>query len=155
MKSTLMSTPINDRWPSCEATHARLTVFTSQRRLAEVTALLDVAEATAAAEGDFVRSPAGGTYRCRSNQWWLESEGQVDSSDLRRHIEWVCQRVSRESLQRVRALEDVDVRLRCGWYSKHGHGGPVISPEQSELLVRLDLELEFDFYFLPDCCRYT
>ena len=40
--------------------------------------------------------------------------------------------------------------VNCIWYSRSGHGGPTLWPEDMADLARLNLECTFDVYFLSD-----
>ena len=83
----------------------------------------------------------------RINGWFLESQGQVNSRDSGRHIDWLLDRVAPRA-EAVRSLQEMGCRMEisCYWLSRSGHGGPIIPPAQMSRLVELSIELSFDFY---------
>ena len=80
--------------------------------------------------------------------WFLSTEGQVDSRDVRRHIDWILDRVA-PSAQGLGGLQQQGARadIFCYWLSRNGHGGPTLSPRQTSALGMLQLDCGFDVYF--------
>jgi len=44
-------------------------------------------------------------------------------------------------------IPGVRMSVNCVWYSRSGHGGPTLWPEQMRVLADLNLECSFDIYF--------
>jgi len=76
----------------------------------------------------------------------------VISLDIRRHIDWLLGKISplAEGLAALQAITGVTMTVQCAWYSRSGHGGPTLWPEQMRALADLNLECGFDIYFLFD-----
>ena len=88
--------------------------------------------------GREVRRPISG--------WFLCSKGEVESKDVRRHIDWILDRIRGlengiESLHREGWRSDIN----CYWLSI-GHGGPMLDPPQMTDLAKLNLTCGFDVY---------
>ncbi len=86
------------------------------------------------------------------NMWELSSDKLVQSLDLRRHLDWLlAQLLPRASaLLELQEMPGLRMGVNCAWYSKLGHGGPTLWPEQMQQMAELNLECSFDLYFLPD-----
>lgn len=82
------------------------------------------------------------------NGWFLCSEDAVNSRDLRRHVDWILEKVAltKESVDAL-LKNGGRVVLRCFWLSAHGHGGPILSAVQCSRLGDLGIDTEFDIYF--------
>lgn len=80
--------------------------------------------------------------------WEISSQGEVNSTNVALHIEWLLERIEpvREALESMRA-EGVQANIVCFWESLTGHGGPIFSPHLMARLAALNLELALDIYF--------
>ena len=116
-------------YPTCEQTFATLRIFPANISSAEITNLLGI-RPTSLKHG-----------------WFLSSEGQVDSVDLRQHIDWVIDQLFavKDALHKLQ-YSGSNMDIHCYWLSKYGHGGPTISPAQMLILGELKLELLLDIY---------
>jgi hypothetical protein len=107
----------------------------------------DVTEALSVrpSETQVENAGAGGN---RPHGWFLCSEGNVASRDVRRHLAWCLEQLATHpaELAELRARGAV-ADVFCYWVSASGHGGPTISPLQAAMLADLQLECGFDIYF--------
>jgi hypothetical protein len=133
-----MDTAYNDNWGSCKNTHASLCIYPERSDPNRITKLLGISPTESQIEGE---------SGAKITAWFLESEHTIKSKDIRRHLDWLLEQlVPRQSrLDQLRS-EGADIFISCFWSSSQGHGGPVISPKQCELLAKLKLELAFDVY---------
>jgi hypothetical protein len=126
-----------DDYGTCERTFATLRIYPpGQVELELVSTLLGLAPSSKNEAKPGVRG------------WFLSTEGEVSSQDVRRHIDWILERVQPcasglRQLQEMGAATDVF----CYWLSRFGHGGPALSPQQTGLLAKLRLDRGFDVYF--------
>lgn len=83
------------------------------------------------------------------NAWFLSSEQNVNSRDLRRHLDWLLARLAPagEALRRLQQEQDVRMSVICIWWSAHGGGGPTLWPEQMKVMAELGLECGFEVAF--------
>ncbi|MCU0914205.1 MAG: DUF4279 domain-containing protein [Planctomycetes bacterium] len=138
----------NDEYATCEKTYATLCIYPGERDPDEVTERLRVQPTSIQRRGEpFVVSSL---RRCRLHAWFLCSQEYVESRDSRRHIDWILDRVE-PARQALAALREGGARryLSCYWLSAHGHGGPILSPQQMRRLADLDLECGYDIYAGP------
>jgi hypothetical protein len=79
--------------------------------------------------------------------WFLSSDGEVESRDVRLHLDWLLSRIAPQA-EAILALQREGCRMdvSCYWVSASGHGGPSVRPAQMGELARLGLELWFDVY---------
>ena len=95
--------------------------------------------------------PSGRLREATVSGWFLSSEGQVASKDLRDHLDWLLDRL-RPAAAGLSVLQADEVRMEiwCRWDSASGHGGPTLEPEQMRLMAELNLQCGFDIYLADD-----
>ena len=78
--------------------------------------------------------------------WAISSEYEVESLDLRDHLDWLLLQFKLDDCAKEKLELDRELRICvfCVWWSKTGSGGPTIWPEQMKELGRRDLELTID-----------
>ncbi len=141
-------TPTNDNYETCDKTHVVLRVYSGRLHPSRVTELLGISPTKHVAAGEpgrvnsLGRAPVG-----KLNGWFLSSEGNVESKDTRRHLDWLIAKLqhSRDAIHRLQARPDIRMSVNCIWWSRHGDGGPTLWPEQMRALADLNLECSFDF----------
>jgi hypothetical protein len=116
-----------------------------------MTAKLGVKPDTTMTKGLPHELPSGRMRDATVSGWFLSSEGQVVSRDLRDHLDWLLDRL-RPAAVGLSALQAEEVRMEvwCRWDSASGHGGPTLEPEQMRLMAELNLQCGFDIYFAGD-----
>ena len=80
--------------------------------------------------------------------WSLESDGQIQSTDLILHIEWLINKLE-PSASQIRELvheQALDARISCLWISPECHHELDIHPRLIRKIADLGLELSFDIY---------
>ena len=145
-------TPVDDHYGTCLETRAELLIYPGTVSPHEVTALLGVEPTKVNITGEEVVNRLGRRRVVAINGWFLSSEQSVISLDIRRHIDWLLGKISplAEGLAALQAITGVTMTVQCAWYSRSGHGGPTLWPEQMRALADLNLECGFDIYFLFD-----
>jgi hypothetical protein len=132
-------TEYDDSYPTCAKTYAELRIYTGKMAPQCVSDALKVrpTKLLVAGEGE-----------ARLNGWFLSTLGQVESHDVRRHVDWLLQRITAEpiELQRLQSEPQVWMDVFCYWRSTQGHGGPMLSPKQMQALAELNLTIGFDCY---------
>ena len=131
-------------YPTCERTYATLRIYPESLDPAEVTKRLRIEPTDWQRRGES-RKP--GSRPAKLHGWFLSSDGEVESRDVRLHLDWLLSRIAPQAdvilaLQREGCRMDVS----CYWVSASGHGGPSVRPAQMGELARLGLELWFDVY---------
>ena len=145
-------TPIDDGYATCVETRAKLLIYPGDFSPHEVTRRLGVEPTKVNILGEEVVNKLGRRRVTKNNGWFLSSEGQVTSLDLRRHIDWILHHVSPKAteLAALQAIPGLKMSVDCVWHSRSGHGGPTLWPEQMRALADLNLECSFDIYFFGD-----
>ena len=145
-------TPIDDLYPSCAEVRAGLLIYTPRNSPHEVTLRLGLEPSVVVVKGKEVQTSTGRVRIPKNSFWKLSSDGHVESLDLRRHIDWLLERLCprREALKAVQDFDGVVMSINCAWYSRAGNGGPTLWPEQMQAMAELNLECSFDIYFMPD-----
>jgi Domain of unknown function (DUF4279) len=131
-------------YPTCKQTYVTLRIYPESLDPAEVTKRLRIEPTDWQRRGES-RKPGGRPAKLHG--WFLSSDGEVESRDVRLHLDWLLSRIAPQAdailgLQRDGCHMDVS----CYWVSTSGHGGPSVRPAQMGELARLGLELWFDVY---------
>jgi len=146
-------TPLNDEYATCERTKAVLRIHCGDATPASITATLNIEPSETVEVG--VRGKRQGDNAGpigKVNLWMLDSENNVQSRDLRRHIDWLLDKLEPAGPQ-IRSLQNAGIVIDvwCVWWSKTGQGGPTLWPKQMHRMASLDLEFSVDFaYFGED-----
>ena len=139
-------TPYDDDYATCAETRAEVIVYPGSLLPYEITRRLQLEPTYSIAAGEERPSKSGGKTIAKTSVWSLSSEGQTGSLDLRRHLDWLLAQLTpqAEGLRRLQEIPGVRMTVNCAWYSKLGHGGPTLWPEQMQLLAELNLECNQD-----------
>ena len=121
--------PYDENYVTCSYTHAWLRVMDPAVDADEVTALLGVTPTSMQRRGEAVEGRPGKT--CSRGGWWISTEGLLTSKDARHHLDWIIAKIEGKERE-FRELHErgylVDLCVR--WDSRHGHGGPTLSPHK-------------------------
>lgn len=131
-------------YSSCERVCATLCIYPKQQSVAEVTKCLQIEPTEANVAGEKRTNVIGREYTVRWNSWLLASEDQVESLDLRDHLDWLLANLFpvREQLTALQGWEGINMTVSVNWwYAAGGGGGPVLWPRQLRGLADLNLEL--------------
>ena len=125
-----------------DRTCAVLCIHSHSLRAIEITQLINlqptsIVEASLAREFKDTRRPHG---------WFLSSEKQVSSKELKTHLDWLIAEITpnKKSLFKLQRRRGIKVMVRCPWWT-NGDDGPVLWPAQMMGLGQLNLECAFDF----------
>ena len=79
----------------------------------------------------------------------ISSESFVESRDLRRHLDWLLDKVEpgSDGLNVLQQRPGVRMCVHCIWWSRHRGGGPTLWPEHMRRLAALNLECSFDIQY--------
>ena len=137
-------------YPTCERCYATLFVETGENSPDIVTEHLKLEPTHMQVRGGRMNEIS---HRISNmNAWALSTKGRVVSKDLRKHLDWLFDKLDNEKKEEIAALREVTCRFSvwCYWLSKAGHGGPTISLPQIRRLADFGFELLMDVYFLGD-----
>ncbi len=138
-------THYNDSDPNCEETFAALRIYSYALSPIEIGQHLHITPSdTNWSAVDRVKSTGA---MQPPNLWELSSESNVNSKDLRRHLDWLLSQVlpASEALRGLQSEPDVKMCVHCRWWSKLGGGGTTLWPEQMKAIADLNLELSVAF----------
>jgi len=138
----------NDAYNTCSATYATFRAYTGEVEPDEVTRLLGMKPTGSVTQGKMIATGPSKGKISKLNGWFLSTKGQVDSKDLRRHLDSLLEALGahREQVLTLQGMPSVTTDISCYWLSKSGHSGPVLSPKQMRMLCQLNLEIWFDCY---------
>lgn len=81
--------------------------------------------------------------------WWLSSESFVNSDDIHEHLLWVFDRVKSDLPLSQSLGSDFEYWFSVFWQGNGTGGGPLITLQTSDLLVRHRAEMGVAFYVEP------
>jgi len=142
-----------DDYVGCERAVAALRIYAPDLDPAAVTERLEIFPTSSQRRGQVIgrRKPApiGG--------WFLSSEGIVVSTDLRRHLDWVLDRIAprADALRAIGSEPGVIMRISCVWWASEAGGeglawsggGFQLMPRQMRIMADLDLVCDFGLAF--------
>ena len=149
-------TPYNDHYPSCELTYAVLTIYSGELPPSRVTDALKVEPSRVVVRDATLERGSHAGRRHPLNVWYLSTEREVSSLDLRRHLDWLLQRLEgrRDALSELRANRSVRMLVNCSWWSRGDQAaGPTLWPSQMAKISGLGLELGIRFSCWEDAER--
>lgn len=151
MRTNFRRTPYNDAYPTCERACAQLLIYPGEMDPALVTRRLEIEPTSIQRGGEVIRNSLGRERTVPMNGWFLSSEGKSSSMDLRRHLDWLLEKLTgrREALISLQEIKDLKMGINCIWWSAAGQGGPTLWPEQMKVMAELELECSFDIGFFP------
>jgi hypothetical protein len=141
-------TPFNDQYETCERAEVSLRIYHDTMRHEAITEILGLAPTDAATKGEEYTTPAYKKKVAKVTRWILSSGKEVESLDVRRHLDWLLDRLAgrQEAIESLHAAS-ARMSVTCIWWSRSGHGGPTLWPPQMRRLAELNLECSFDIYF--------
>jgi hypothetical protein len=138
--------PIEDDYSTCQRTDATLAIYHVDPDL--ITHKLGIKPTSCMKKGAPNIMPSGVERIGRINNWMLSSENEVKSKDLRRHLDWVLDKIEPASKQlfELQQLPDVRMVLHCSWWGgAPGGAGPMFWPIHIERMAKLNVEVWFSF----------
>ena len=130
---------------------AKLWIYPKSMTSEDVTRLLKIQPTDAHNKGDvWVTTGRGRIRRKPLTLWMLSSEHEVQSTDLRDHLDWLLRRLEGVTFElgALQRAEGTKMLISCVWHPTDNNTcGAVLWPEQMALLAKLGLECEFDVYF--------
>jgi hypothetical protein len=147
-------TAINHDYPTCERTCAELRIYPDGISVEDVSTALRLTPTRACNAGDAISGRSGRERKAPRSMWYLSSEDNVESMDLRVHLDWILDRLESkgEYLEKLSYCGTTKIYLTCIWWSASGHGGPTLWPEQMRRIANLGLELGFEIQFHGSFC---
>lgn len=145
-------TPYDDEYATCERTLAVLRVYGDDLDPAVITARLGILPTSFQKNGEVRTNSLGRQRTIKIGGWFLSSENDVESKDVRRHLDWILAQVLPrvDALREVQEMAGISMNVNCIWWSGTGGGGPTLWPEQMRGLAELNLECSFDVAFYGD-----
>lgn len=145
-------TPYDDAYETCERTYVALMVYPGEIEPVLVTRRLGVEPTSVQSKGERIENSLGRQRVVPLNGWFLSSEGKVRSLDVRRHLDWLLEKLmpAEAALKELQMLPNVSMGVSCIWWSAGGQGGPTLWPEQMARMAQLNLECSFDISFFGE-----
>ncbi|MBF0548383.1 MAG: DUF4279 domain-containing protein [Candidatus Riflebacteria bacterium] len=141
--------PINDGYETCERTYAELRIYGDDLNPDNIAELIGLESTSSQKKGMERINSLGRKYIFKLGGWFLSSEKYVQSKDVRRHLDWLLERLApvKNRLFEIQEAVGITMNVNCIWWSAFGDGGPTLWPEQMQTLAELNLELVFDISF--------
>lgn len=145
-------TPIDDHDVDIERIDVKLLIYSGDIPPEQVTANLGMAPTRTVTRGSLPAADHGApaqemTRRRPYNCWFLMSEREVLSKDIRRHIDWLVAQIlpARDAFLALQQEPGVQMRLSCIIWTTGSGGTATLWPEHLRALADLNLECTFEF----------
>jgi hypothetical protein len=144
--NTEMTITFDDDFQSCARTYATLCIYPGIHNPDEVTKMLQLQPSRVQYKDQLL--PGHRNKIAKINGWFLGSNENVKSKDLRRHLNWLLGKIrdKEQKLLQLR-LNDYEIRVLSFWESTHGNGGPILDYATMRELGNLQIDLHFDIWF--------
>lgn len=148
-KTLARHTPYDDAYGSCERTYAELRIYSGSMDPDAISGRLGITPTSVQRKGERKTNSLGRSREVPLNGWFFSSEGKTASRDLRRHLDWILDRVepTKDQLAEIQSRVGVTMLINCVWWSAMGMGGPTLWPEQMRRIANLNLECSFELAF--------
>jgi len=147
-------TPYDTTYPTCERTYVSLRIYSSTITPDLISQQLGLTPTDYQTKGEkrFSRRRVGHLLETKLSGWFLSSENEVASNDVRAHLDWLLARldVASDRLLALQEWSDIKMAIHCIWWSAHGQGGPTLWPEQMEKMAKMNLEFTLDVSFFGE-----
>src|SRR3954466_1603201 len=124
-------------YPTCARTFATLRIYPERIDPDEVTARRHIEPSGFQRKGDPL-TKSKQPVLAKTHGWFLTTDGTIESRDVRRHLDWLLERLIPRA-EAVRSLQGdgCSMDISCYWLSFSGHGGPSVRPAQMAKLGEL------------------
>lgn len=143
-----MSEIYDDNYSTCKETSAAFRIAHPLLDPDTISAQLQLVPSWAWRKGE-LKEPRG--RPARIGMWALDTNGSVQSRDLRRHLDWLINHLhdKLDVLEQFR-LSGYEMDIFCLWVRLGGTGGPTLSPHNMFGLANLHLPIGFEFWSVND-----
>ena len=136
--------------PNCAETHVTFRIVADDLEPNEISIALRMLPSASARKGGpsaLLKSRKAPVSRV--GLWMLMSEGNVDSTNLEAHLDFILDQLdsAKDQIKQMAKDQEKRVEFHCYWMSETGQGGPVLSVEVLKRIVALGADLDFDIYF--------
>ncbi|MCX5999313.1 MAG: DUF4279 domain-containing protein [Chloroflexi bacterium] len=141
-ESSSRLTPIDDSNGSCILARASLCIYPDEVDPATVTKRLGLEPTYSQKKGEQRLERSGRLHTLGVSSWLIDSDGAVSSRDLRRHLDWLLDRIepAAAQLRELQQCPGVEMSVRCAWFAARQEAVPTLWPEQMRRLAALNLE---------------
>ena len=138
----------DDNYSTCAETSASFRIKHISLDPATITEVLGLTPSWGGKKGetwDGLSRPA------RFGLWAIDSANNVQSRDLRRHLDWILEHLKGKEIAITNLRSQGHIMdVFCNWARLGGTGGPTISPQNMLGLSNLGLELAFEFWVVDE-----
>jgi hypothetical protein len=140
-----MTDEYDDDYATCKYTSAAFRLIHPTLDPDWITHQLQISPSWAYKKGDHIKNNT--TRTSKIGIWGLDTEGFVQSRDLRRHIDWLID-ILHDKAHLIAELQKQGYRVDifCHWAGLGGTGGPTLSPRNMYGLALLNIEIGFEFW---------
>lgn len=151
-ENSFRMTPYDDAYPTCERTYAELRIYPGELDPKLVTQRLGISPTSILSKKDQRNTALDKKHTVQLNGWFLSSEDNIISKDLRRHLDFLLDELEPKApqLRKLQEMSGVKMTINCIWWSSYGQGGPTLWPEQMKKMAEMNLECTFDISFFGD-----
>jgi Domain of unknown function (DUF4279) len=144
--STMLHTDDDD---ACDRTVAELRIYGDELDPDSISKRLGIISSTAQRKGQVFASSLGRHRAAKVGGWFLSSENNVNSKDLRSHLDWLIAQL-RDGVQELVVLQNepgIQMWVAVIWWAKDGSGWFTLEPQHMRAIAEMNLECQFELAF--------
>jgi hypothetical protein len=133
----------------CNRTVATLRIYGDELDPELISNRLRISPSKSQRKGQVLASRLGRIRTANIGGWFLSSESNVDSKDLRDHLDWLVAQLRDvvPELTQLQIQPGIRMRVTVIWWSKGSDGWFTLTPQHMRALAEMNLECQFELAF--------
>ncbi|PWM67616.1 MAG: hypothetical protein DBX67_07225 [Desulfovibrionaceae bacterium] len=133
-----------------------------------ITSILCIEPTEKRIRGEYIFTKRGNKRRIAHSVWFLVSDVEITSTDLRNHLMFIVQKFGlikniplflqknmadyqrKTDIDSTKKFNQIYMGINCSWYPEYDHGGPILDISIMQELSQLNIQINFDIYFTYD-----
>jgi Domain of unknown function (DUF4279) len=139
------TTPYNDDYDICDRVVAELLIYGDELEPDVLSERLGISPSRSKRRGQITTNSLGRSRIAKVGMWFLSSENNVESKELRRHLDWLISQL-RDLVSELRVLQNephVWMNITVIWWSNSGDGGFTLEPKHMRAMADMNVECRF------------
>jgi Domain of unknown function (DUF4279) len=138
-----------DDHDACDRTVVVLRIYGDELDPEALSRRLGITPSKSQRRGQVFTNSLGRNRTAKVGGWFLSSEENVNSKDLRRHLDWLIAQL-RDGVQELTALQNeagIQMWITVIWWSKNGDGWFTLESQHMRAIAEMNLECQFELAF--------
>jgi Domain of unknown function (DUF4279) len=141
--------PPTEDYDACDRTIAVLRICGDELDPEALTKRLRITPSKSQRREQVFTNSLGRSRTAKVGGWFLSSEDNVHSKDLRRHLDWLIAQL-RDVVRELTTLQNepgIQMWITVIWWAKEGGGWFTLEPQHMRAMSEMNLECQFELAF--------